>query len=392
MSYRDEKQQNSARQGLLTKQSYRGVCIAPSFGKDSYVPTKIRWLGTPTADQKGFEPLRNSATAYDYTSAVISRAIASKVGTVTKVTFIADLYDDAGHRIDPATHQSPIRKFMDVYNFAKRTHPEWEALSKGGPMTGAPIGKIVNSAMIQGAIVEHNSKPYYDAPMFGTLYMQKSCTDEFEKILETETPNYNGDPDDWRARFQYANIMDPDTGSILSFRNRKFGAPQVQAKINFSGRSNAAVQQSGGGQDWTGFAVDVEPSPPLARLPDGRLELAVQGYCSKPWNEVLRYLSPEEQVAQLIRAFEDKPELIRYAFQSTGLLPSTFTGKVISVAPAAPASQGTGSIAESPAAQALRWPGAPAASAKLTEVSAADAMDPEAQAAMAALDQLTKRH
>ena len=153
MSYKDDKQTSStSRNGLITKPSYRGVCIAPSFGKDSYVPTKIRWLGFPTADQKSFEPIRNSASAYDYTDAVINRTIISKIGTVVKLSFIADLYDQDGRRLDPSSNPSPVRRFMDVYNYAKRSNSDWEALSKGGPQSGAPIGKLVNSAMIQGEI------------------------------------------------------------------------------------------------------------------------------------------------------------------------------------------------------------------------------------------------
>jgi hypothetical protein len=360
MSYSSDRDQNSSKNAgvLITKPTYRLPAVCPRFVQDSNQPTRIRWLGVPTEDQKGFLPYRRSADPYDYGDAIINRTLAIRIGTVNKFTMIADLYDETGRLLDPDANPSPIRKLINAFRFSRKTHPEWAYLDQGGPGQSKAIPMLTGSAMIQGAILEHGGKQFTSPPMFGLLFMQKSATEALELVLEEQVADYAGDPDDLAARFVHYNVLDPDKGGILSFRNRKFSASGSSGmSINFAA---SAVKKEQRTSEWAGFACDVQPCPPLPRTVDGRIQLAVDGLCAVPWDKVLRYLSPEEQTQYLIRAFEDRADLIKYALGNTGLLPATFTGKVISAAPRVDAGGMGGVAGSSPAAPAggIDW-GAP---------------------------------
>lgn len=333
MSYNTDRDQNSSKnQGvLLTKASYRLPVICPRFSPDSNQPTRIRWLGIPTDDMKDFLPVRNSGSPFDYGDAVTNRTLAIRMGTVNKFTMLADLYTEDGNLIDPDANPSPVRRLVNAFRFAKKTHPEWVYMEKGGPNQSKSIPPLTGSAMIQGAILEHAGKQYTSPPMFGLLFMQRSATEAFEEVMEQQVTDYSGDMDDLAARFPNYNIAHPDKGSILSFRNRKF-SPSGSAgmSINFAASAAKKEQKTA---EWAGFAVDVQPCPPLPRTIDGRIQLAVDGLCAKPWNDILRYMTPEEQVQYIIRAFEDRADFIKYALGNSGLLPASFTGKVISTPP-----------------------------------------------------------
>jgi hypothetical protein len=75
------------------------------------------------------------------------------------------------------------------------------------------------------------------------------------------------------------------------------------------------------------YGCDATKVMALPRLADGRLAIDAQGQGWKPWNKVLRYLTQQEQVDLLLKAFDDYPDLLKYAFHERGWIPAAWYEK-----------------------------------------------------------------
>jgi hypothetical protein len=186
-------------------------------------------------------------------------------------------------------------------------------MMKSGPGQSAESGKIYASAMIQGAVVEHNEKQYYQQPLFGLVYLQRSATLALEELLEKNKElefNAEGMPVLTFFNKQYAHRLNQPTMSA--------------SNINLAAGGYAPATSSRGGDEWKGLAVVTERGPALERNAAGQIDIAAKGRCCQPWNKVLRYLTAEQQVELLKQAFQDKRELLIYALGNTGYLPESF--------------------------------------------------------------------
>jgi hypothetical protein len=326
---------------MISQKGFAGGVWTPAWSKAGEVraETHFRIVGPPTADGKGIIPYRESGEPRNFSHWIVPAAV-FKGGTSKFVSFIAEQKDEDGKPIDPQYQPSPAHIFVDyVYRRAKEDPAIKVNLTEGS--RGAPVRAIKDHAFVQGILFRHGGKDYYEGNKFkiGTILMlSPSAASAIEEMVDLEHEDYTGDPDDYAARFVHGNIIDADTGPIIKLYNALCGEAASESKeVDLS----AAAKGGGSGKGSTEFASYaceiVKPSLPLPRDPDGVLTFHKQGRLFTPWNKALRFLTDQEMVETLVRAYEDHPDVLRAALGSRygEFLPNFIKGNASVTAPEA---------------------------------------------------------
>lgn len=288
--------------------------------------TQIRIFPTPLADG-GWGELRQSTEDHDFGPAVWSEPVARCLGVNESFTYIT--------RIPGQTSADPTKLFVKailaIIDEKPRDVPEsWLQWVKRGKNKPPKIDKVKSGIFFQGMLVMSQGKllvnqmkqptPQYPILFMGSVSLQMS----FEEMANTRKIIPNTDPvqpaytgplpntivgDDENARrqrdaiyaqmFQIDDWCSLDNGNILSF-----------SKAPPSGQFE---------RPHYGITI-VEP------LPLRQIEQQVRN-CWRPWDQLLRYHTAQEQVNYLCRAFP--PEAVDYALNTTeyrDLIPQSVKG------------------------------------------------------------------
>ncbi len=332
MGYKDDaKVGGRQRMGTyMLKPGIRHTLWSPSWSDKDWRPTVVVPFGIPNDTLTGFLPHRNTPESQDYGDWIKSVPV-FKGGSYSKVTIVAGRRDPTtGHWLEGAEGNTMAHKLLKTFHAMKNAFPHWKVLEEGGAGKSPAIDDIKRGSMLQGAVMAHNGKSYANNPVFPVvLLLTSSAVQSLEAQLDTEVEGYDGDPSDIYSRFIAGDLLNPDGyGKMLQFFCSKTSADMaVQA-----GAAAYAAKwgQGGAGQPRSGersrevsyFKCELLDSPsPLPRLEDGRLRFDVEGQGFRAWEELIRFdISDEEMVNVLCEAYEDYPDLIKLAFEETGLL------------------------------------------------------------------------
>jgi hypothetical protein len=189
----------------------------------------------------------------------------------------------------------PIDKFSDCLHRAigknARSFPEsWEMWVKGRPGQGAKIPRIDNYGLLQGMLFETAGKTFKGQdgrprPLHPVLLcLSKSARIALQALCNDEVPGYQGPPEDYAKRFKCGDFLSSAGGRFLRFYH-------VPSSDNVRPHYGLEFLQAC-------------PLPP--------------GLVSKewlPWEQLLTFLTEEEQLGLLVSHFPAEP--LDYAFRDT---------------------------------------------------------------------------
>jgi hypothetical protein len=202
--------------------------------------------------------------------------------------------------------------------------PGWAALLRGGANRGAQLTRPSEVYLVRGALVQFKSRAY--ATPRGLAPDEKPIVFELGPSpggallteLHRENEGYQGDPDDFEARYVNGDPIRLDGGRFVNFYTLKDGDPrQAQASQQAGwdlggnrGRSGGA----GGQQQPIGFGCYMEPS--FNGIPANVFANYEQIIRTKivPWDQLL-YIPTLEQQARLL-ADKFPADVIEYAWAS----------------------------------------------------------------------------
>lgn len=219
----------------------------------------------------------------------------------------------------------------------QKSDPGWGGYLKGGQGRGAQLPRPGEVYLAQCCIVQHKGKlksPFYGAAddKHVVLEMGTSAGKALLDLCDAPVEGYQGPPENYDARFQSGDIVDPAGGRYVTFYSLKGGDPRqgrntaLTAAAAFGGGSGR--QSSGGGRDEDiGFGCYVEPT--FAGM--GAAILAVEEQIKRkvrPWDDIVRFPTLEEQAAILCSRFP--PAMILYAYQDfPSWIPETVRAKAV---------------------------------------------------------------
>lgn len=254
--------------------------------------------------QQGFMPGRLSTTRCDFSDfADIAEGVAFN-GQHRKLTYISEY--PGMQDVD----ESPSKKFFRVISAAvkNRSHLEWIDYIEGAGNNkrDAFIKRPSSYLFLQGYLRLHAGKP---VDKHGVVLMVKqSGRQSFEELMSAPNDKYQHPGDnsqvDLSQFFKNPDPTDLTNGHYLVF------TPRPATKEAFAG-----------------YEVTIGDKAPL----DG--DMVRQQWT--PFDQLLRYMTVEEQMQLLISAFP-KP-LIYFAFQDTNLLPQEFIAEYMAEQQAAQA-------------------------------------------------------
>lgn len=158
---------------------------------------------------------------------------------------------------------------------------EWEGWMKSAKNKGAKISPASNFGLMQGMLFENGKKTYVKDGRPNPLHpivlcLAKSAQWQLSKLGDAEVEGYRDNPEDWSRRFKLGDVVSPDVGRLLQFYT-----------IPSSDESNARY--------------GVRTLDPVQISP----ELIKNEWC--PWEQLLVFLSEEEQMELLLRSFPSPP-------------------------------------------------------------------------------------
>ena len=333
MGYRDDVAGGDESYGIyLAKPDAKHKVYFPSWDTENYKPTTFRIFGPPTADLKDALPVREGPAFQAFGDWIRARHV-FRCGSAERVTFIMDTMNASGTKLEFGA-DNPCRILQEAYQRGSKDdeHTRWLRLEKGGKGRGAGLQlKNKKFGFLQGALFAHNGKTFKKPSFPVLLVLTPSARFGLEKLVDEEVPGYAGDPTDYDARYKVGNFLDPNAGKLLNVYSKASAnaakGEQSAANVDWSG-PGAGDEEKKESADDKMYACDMVPGKPLPRLsPGGPLLIDSQGNGWQPWNQVLRYLTHAEQVEMLIRAFDDYPDLLKYAFHERGLLPPAWYEK-----------------------------------------------------------------
>ena len=312
---------------LITLPGYTGSVWTPKWSNESRLETHFRPTGPLTADGTAMMPWRASGEPGNYGEWITGMPILT-MGTANKETFIAAFEDpdSPGDILDPDIHTTPAYEFITNIKRLCRDNTRLEnLLMKGGKGRAAAVpGYIATRGLVQGILLRHGTTDYYSKPVSAMLMLTPSACAAMEEALDAEVEGYNGDPDNYAARFKCGDVLDADGGRILSFYNANTAAVTSDV-TNVNWNSMKAQNKMGAKKDKSDFsryACDVVAGPsgapmtlPLPRDAQGRISLPGMQMFT-PWSEVLRFLSEDEMIDVIVKAFADMPEIVLSCLKS----------------------------------------------------------------------------
>ena len=358
MAYKDKSEQGNRDFGMMIKApSFGGALVRPVWGKRVKEWTLFRPTGPLNKDRTDFMPWRNSGAEGDigiggnldwfYKEDVFDG------GTANRVTFLAASLDENGNVVDNEAQPSIAHDFVRLVRRAVKDTLDENKLFKGSNERPAPMKTPKTYGFVQGMLVAHGTKDYSDSPKFPCILMlTQSARIAMWKALEEENPEFSGDPDDIANRFLSGDVLTAAGGKMLAFSsNAAEAVGGVAKKVSFGG--GVPAKNKGATDDPEEFKkyiceVRDQGFEDLPRDANGRL-LIPEASLFTPWNKVLHYLTAEEMIKQLVRAYQDMPHiLIAGLGHIPDALPESITkgksihpgkGPAAADAPAAPAVQ-----------------------------------------------------
>lgn len=256
-----------------------------------------------------------------------------RAGGDPSATFILfDPVEDQHYDMDA---NPAIRVYNAVRNVLRDDeHHPWATHVKGGNNRGALLVPPKKCWFVQALIYEHGTN-VYDTPK-GAADDDKVCIVDLGKdagsamfrTMQKENDQWDGEPDDADARFQIGNPIDLESQSASFFRfyPLEAGAPsererRQQRRAPASG-GTLGGRRSGGGlqaeeRTQIGFGVEMVEEFNGMSAVFGEEDIDFLMDKIKPWDEVLKFPTDDEQAALLASrlpydvleyAWRDRPE------------------------------------------------------------------------------------
>lgn len=262
--------------------------------------------------QNGHEmPWRLGEGEYNCSKWFVSERAVAYAGLGDKFTCLTQT---VGHENDDSSssYTSPLEIFFRTLRKAIKDSPkqfyeagvdEWLKW----PEFKGPLPAIDQCGLLQGMLFESKGKPFLGPdnrtprPMWPVILMIRgSAMRSLAAACSKEVDNFNGNPEDWDNRYTSGNPVSCAAGKLIEF-------------------NLIEGQQAGGGfGKWYDAKLGVQV--PL----DPRLVVSAW----KPWEELLHYLTEQEQVNLLASRFP--PEALDFVFRGTvfyDLLSANVKGK-----------------------------------------------------------------
>lgn len=376
MAYKDKGESGSRDFGMVVKSpSYPGALVKPVFNRDVREYTLFRPTGPVNKEGTDFLPWRNSPAPGDFGIGGFNdwffKEDVFDGGTAHRVTFIAATKDENGQIISNDIRPSVAHDFVTLVRRGVKDTVDEIKLMKGSSRGGAPVKTPRTHGFVQGMLMARGQKDYRSAPRFPCILMlTQSAREALYDALEAQVPNYTGDPQDMEARFLSGNVLTAAGGKLLAFSSNR---PEATKRAEVGPTTfvpGGGVQQSSGQRGDTEFLryiCEIHPQgfDDLPRDANGKLAIAREMLFT-PWDQALMFLTEQEMIEQLIRAYLDVPHILRIGLgHIPGALPDsitrgarTFPGLGAGMPGAAQQPQGAAPQSQGDATQ----PGQPAAS------------------------------
>jgi hypothetical protein len=153
----------------------------------------------------------------------------------------------------------------------QKSDPGWGGYLKGGQGRGAQLPRPGEVYLAQCCIVQHKGKlksPFYGAAddKHVVLEMGTSAGKALLDLCDAPVEGYQGPPENYDARFQSGDIVDPAGGRYVTFYSLKGGDPRqgrntaLTAAAAFGGGGGRQNSGGGGRDEDIGFGCYVEPT------------------------------------------------------------------------------------------------------------------------------------
>jgi len=249
-------------------------------------------------------PLRYSEQAGDFTPWLVAARMVKMLGVNDKFTCLAHVKNK------PFSERGPVDYFVGEMHKAvgkkatnARDYPkEWEDWTKGGKGKGAKLGEVDRFGFMQGMLFENGKKKYVKEgrpdPLHPVLMcITKSARWQVEKQADAEVEGYSGHPEDWVNRFKLGDVISLEAGRPLNF----YHVPRTD-------ESNPRY----------GLRVMENPIPVS-------LDLVRNEW--RDWEDLLVFLTEEEQIELLVRSFPPQPlDFVFTGSQWEDMLPGKVKG------------------------------------------------------------------
>lgn len=334
MRQRPKRRYSFAQYGQSEQNQKHGNYLLKAGGADLWSPayeagvTTIRVLpvkhpDTPTQ----FDPYRFPSTDPDEALCFgdwIRRYPAVRKMGEPAVTFIQ--YDPEDPEIEDVQMTPAWMLYRAIDSAVQRgtDRPGWAALLRGSRGKSAQLPRPSEVYLVQCLVVQYKNRAYNPPKGFGqddkvcVMEMGPSAGLAMVNEFHREVEGFNGDPDDFEARYVCGDPISLDTGRFVNFYSLSEGDPRrTQASAAAPQTWNMGGGQRGlGGSDEKkpiGFGCFVEPAfgamPARLREYEGLVAARV-----KMWDDILRKPTIAEQASLLETKFP--PDVIEYAWAS----------------------------------------------------------------------------
>ena len=357
MAYKDKGEAGKRDVGIIIKNpAYQGILVKPVYGKQIREYTLFRPTGPLNKELTDFLPWRNSGAPGDigvggYFDWFFKEDVFDG-GTANRVTFLAATMGPDGKVISNDTRPSIAHDFVRLVRRGVKDTVDELKLMRGSNSRSAPVKSPKTFGFVQGMLMARGADDFRAAPKFPCILMlPTSARTALYDALEAPNPAFNGDPADLANRFLSGDVLRAAGGKIIVLSSNKAEAVQAApTSVSFSpGAASAAPtrqRQGGDGEEFNKYICEIRPQG-FADLPRDQMgRIAIDpNLLFTPWNQALRYLTEQEMIEQLVRAYSDVPHILRLGLgHIPGALPpsiaagtSYFPGTGGGPAPAAPA-------------------------------------------------------
>ena len=356
MAYKDKGEAGRRDVGIIIKNpAYPGILVKPVYGKQVREYTLFRPTGPLNKDGTDFLPWRNSGAPGDigvggYNDWFFKEDVFDG-GTANRVTFLAATLGPDGRVISNDTRPSIAHDFVRLVRRGVKDTVDELKLMRGSNSRSAPVRSPKTYGFVQGMLMARGAEDYRAAPKFPCILMlPQSARTALYDALEAPNPAFVGDPQDLASRFLSGDVLRAAGGKILVLSSNKAEAVQSQpTSVSFTPgvAAPARPKQGGGEEEFNKYICEIRPQgfPDLPRDQSGRIAIA-SNLLFTPWDQALRYLTEQEMIEQLVRAFSDVPHILRMGLgHIPGALPpsiasgTTYFPGAGGPAPAAPVAQ-----------------------------------------------------
>ncbi|MBV6343552.1 hypothetical protein HWQ67_18440, partial [Candidatus Magnetobacterium casensis] len=256
----------------------------------------------PALNAQGEElPWRVGTGQGEFSDWIKGARIALKMGVNSRFTCFANV---AGK---PPRDLGPIDLFAVSVKKAVERNPkafpdDWLDWIKYNQKSGQKIAVPEYFALVQGLLFEHNGKRFVDKqgrpePKHPTiLCLKTSARFRLQDLCNIEVPGYSGHPEDYDKRYPIGDCFSLNGGKLIKF------VPVPDDRM-------------------TRAHYDIELMPHVVPLP---VSVAREW---TPWDQLLQFLTEEEQVGLLVNAFP--PDVVDFALgrgQYSRYLPAEVRG------------------------------------------------------------------